>query len=132
MRHAPLAPLLGLLLLAGACASQTGPEVITTDDLNRRNATVITTAELRAANASNVYEVVAALRPHWLRKRGSVSFENEGDIVVYLDNGRLGGPDALRQIQTLTVSSVRFFDAAAANYRYGVGHHHGAILVSSR
>lgn len=132
MKHEPLPLLVGLLLLAGACASQGGPEVVTADDLNRRNATIITTAELRAANELNVYDVVAARRPHWLRKRGSVSFENEGDIVVYLDNGRLGGPDALRQIQALTVTSVRFYDAAAANYRFGVGHHHGAIQVSSK
>lgn len=90
---------------------------------------VITTEELRRANAANVYEVVEALHPGWLRKRGPQSFYNERDIVVYLDTGRIGGPDALREIPTASAVSVRYFDLAAANYRFGPGHPHGVIQV---
>jgi hypothetical protein len=90
---------------------------------------VITTEELRRANAANVYEVVEALHPRWLRKPGPQSFYNERDIVVYLDTGRIGGPDALREIPTASVVSIRYYDLAAANYRFGPGHPHGVIQV---
>jgi hypothetical protein len=50
---------------------------------------------------------------------------------VYLDNARLGGPETLREIHTGSITSVRFYDSAKAQYRFGIGHTHGAILVST-
>jgi hypothetical protein len=92
---------------------------------------VIARQEIVAAHVQNVYELVERLHPHWLRKRGVNQMRNDGDIVVYLDNARLGGPESLRGIHVGGVSSVRFFDAGRAQYRFGVGHTHGAILVST-
>ena len=92
---------------------------------------VIVRHEIVAAHVQNVYELVERLHPQWLRKRGVNHLQNDGDIVVYLDNARLGGPESLREIHVGGVSSVRFYDAGRAQYRFGVGHTHGAILVST-
>jgi hypothetical protein len=87
--------------------------------------------EIEAAHTQTVWELVERLHPQWLRKRGVNHLQNEGDVVVYLDNARLGGPETLREIHVGGVSSVRYYDAAKAQYRFGVGHTHGAILVST-
>jgi hypothetical protein len=92
---------------------------------------VIVRHEIVAAHVQNVYELVERLHPQWLRKRGVNHLQDDGDIVVYLDNARLGGPESLREIHVGGVSSVRFYDAGRAQYRFGVGHTHGAILVST-
>ncbi len=90
----------------------------------------ITHADVVASGAANAYELVQTLRPVWLRRRGATSVNDlyEG-IVVYLDNGRLGGIESLREIAAASVGTVRFFDPAAANYRFGQGHVSGAIQV---
>ena len=98
----------------------------------RGDRNVVTADELRLGTASNLYEFVQSARPMWLRKRGQSSILNEGDIVVYLDDNRLGGPESLRTMSTMATESMRFLDAGAAQQRFGVGHTHGAILIYSR
>ena len=56
----------------------------------------------------------------------------DGDIVVYLNDTRLGGPDALRQVETISITSIRYYDPGAANFKFGSGHHHGVIQVSTQ
>ncbi|MGH7458260.1 MAG: hypothetical protein ACREKN_04135 [Longimicrobiaceae bacterium] len=92
----------------------------------------ITREQIEASTATSAYQLVQTLRPRWLRKRGSQSFANEGDIMVYFDNARMGDPASLRQIPVNAVGSISFFNAAAANFRWGPGHTHGVILVSTR
>jgi hypothetical protein len=119
----PLA-LAGIVLLAACAVRQERAPVVGSGDLIPRH-------EIEAAHVQTVWELVERLHPQWLRKRGVHHVQNEGDIVVYLDIARLGGPDTLRDIHVGGVSSVRFYDAAKAQYRFGVGHTHGAILVST-
>lgn len=110
---------------------------------------VITLEEIQAASASNLFELVQRLHPEWLRERGSQSF-SEGDkvqggqgeatsvtpglptILVYQDNARLGGVEALRTIPIADAGTVQFLNAAQATYRFGIGHAHGVILVTTR
>lgn len=126
MKYAIGTSLFALLLISAACASGGAPSGAIRQDRN-----LITHEQIREANKTNVYQLVQALHPRWLRKRGQQSFENEGDVVVYYENARLGGPRTLRQISAAAVTSVRYFDAPAANFRWGTGHSHGAILVSA-
>lgn len=115
----------------------------------RQDRQVITLEEIQDANLGNVYELVQSLHPQWLRIRGLQSGSEatviQGGanqptivtpglptIVAYLDNSRLGGIEALRTIATADAESVEFLTAAQATYRWGTGHHHGAILVTSR
>jgi hypothetical protein len=119
----------GLLLLA-ACAS--------TGSGTSSNPNVITAADVQeAANYSSAYQLVERLQPQWLRKRsGGITFnevneEMEGDVVVYVNDVRVGGPDALRDVSVDAVERIEYLDAARAA-RYGTGHQHGAILVTTR
>ena len=96
--------------------------------------TVLTAEDLRTETARTLDDVIRRQRPQWLTKRGPVSLQAErgGDIVVYRDGVRAGGPEVLPGIPTDLVESVRFLSAAEATTRFGTGHAHGAILVVTR
>jgi hypothetical protein len=111
-----------LTAAVSACAASAGSP-------GQEDRDVITAEQISAASASDAYQIVQSMRPMWLRKRGSQNIRNEGDIVVYYDNARMGGPAALRGISPTAITSIRFFDAAEANFRWGMGHTHGVILV---
>ena len=128
MRLSRLAALAVMLGAAAACASSTqGPRTS-----GRRDARVLGAQEIRTSSASNLYDVIRSQRPEWLIKRGQTSINLEGDIVVYVDNVALGGPESLKSIDVQSVQSARFLNASEAQMRYGVGHMHGAIVVITR
>jgi hypothetical protein len=112
-----LAPLF-LLLLVAACASgrSTGGEGA---DRN-----VLEGAELENSLHANAYVLIQALRPHWLEVRGG-----SGRMVkrVYLDEMYLGGVALLRQLSTVSIEQIQYFDGPAATQRWGVGHDCGVV-----
>jgi hypothetical protein len=128
MRPSRLFALTLVLFITAACASS-APASRTA---GRRDARVLSTQEIRASSASNMYDVIRSQRPEWLIKRGQTSINMEGDIVVYVDNVALGGPESLKSIDVQSVQSARFLNASEAQMRYGVGHMHGAIVVVTR
>jgi hypothetical protein len=94
---------------------------------------VVTEEEIRASTASNLYELLQALRPHWLRNRGptgntEVNVDQQG-VRVYVERGLVGDLNALRQITPREATTIEFLDAAAATYRLGQGNPSGAIVV---
>jgi hypothetical protein len=127
MRLSRLAALAVMLGAAVACASSQGPRTS-----GRRDARILGAEEIRASSASNMYDVIRSQRPEWLIKRGQTSINLEGDIVVYVDNVALGGPESLKSIDVQSVQSARFLNASEAQMRYGVGHMHGAIVLITR
>lgn len=92
----------------------------------------LTRAELDATpGLATAYDAVQRLRPHWLRVTGARA--SDGQVAVYHNNTRVGGPEALRQIAIETVGSMRYLDAQDASnqlsgFNRPVG---GAILVST-
>jgi hypothetical protein len=128
MRSSRLVALTLLLCVTAACAASS-PGSRTA---GRRDARALSVEEIRAASASNMYDVIRSQRPEWLIKRGQTSINMEGDIVVYVDNVALGGPESLRSVDVQSVQSARFLNASEAQMRYGVGHMHGAIVVVTR
>jgi hypothetical protein len=128
MRSSRLAVLAGLLLFTVACASTSAQRRTSA----RREARVLSSEEIRTSSASNLYDVIRSYRPEWLIKRGQTSINLEGDIVVYVDNVAYGGPESLKSIDVQSVQIVRFLNASEAQMRYGVGHMHGAIVVTTR
>ena len=128
MRSSRLATLALLLLVTAACASSTQGA----RPSSRRDARILSAEEIKASSASNMYDVIRSHRPEWLIKRGQTSINLEGDIVVYVDNVALGGPESLKSIDVQSVQSARFLNASEAQMRYGVGHMHGAIVVVTR
>lgn len=129
MRSSRLATLAVMLLVTAACASSSTQGRRTS---GRRDARLLSAEEIRTSSASTLYDVIRSHRPEWLIKRGQTSINLEGDIVVYIDNVALGGPESLKSIDVQSVQSVRFLNASEAQMRYGVGHMHGAIVVTTR
>jgi hypothetical protein len=106
-----------------------------------KNLNVITTDEIAQTSASNAYELIQHLRPNYLRTRGAVhgSPSADGtnhleavDLVVYLNESRLGGSDQLRQIAFSDIREIHYFSASEATTKWGTGHSAGAIQVLTR
>lgn len=129
MRSSRLATMALLLFVTAACASTSSEQRRTS---TRRDARMLSAEEIKSSSASNLYDVIRSHRPEWLIKRGQTSINLEGDIVVYIDNVALGGPESLKSIDVQSVQVVRFLNASEAQMRYGVGHMHGAIVVTTR
>jgi len=119
------ATLAALVLLTG-CATA-APQAS-----ERANPRLITSDQIRANHATDAFDLIRGLRPSWLQRRGQQSLFLDGEVVVYLDHVRIGGPGALRSVQLSDVERVEFFDAASATQRWGTGHAHGGIRVIPR
>ena len=96
-----------------------------------RDHAVLTKEQIAENHFNTAYDAVEALRSNWLRARGTDSFQTPSEVLVYLDNTRLGGTDTLREIAANTIYYMRFFDGVAATGRWGVGHAAGVIYVST-
>jgi hypothetical protein len=114
-----------ILSLSAGCA----PKASTNASAQRSDRNVLMPDQFRSQSYSNAYEAIEALRLNWLKPRGSDSFNTPSVVMVYLDNVKLGGVEALRGLQLSTILSIRHYDASQANARWGVGHGQGAIQV---
>lgn len=118
---------LGLVLGVAACAPAGGEAV------ERARRGPITLEEIQGARVSGTaYELVQRLRPEWLVIRGRQASPDEG-IVVYVNDQRVGRTAfALREVSVQDVRQIEKLDARIATNRFGPGHLHGAILVTTR
>jgi hypothetical protein len=109
----------------------------------------ITAEEVARSTANNAGELIKALRPRWLQGRGANTFRETargvgsgpgrgssievvpgtGTIRVYLDDVLLGDVSVLNQVNRGSFVEARYFDPAAATYRWGAGHTSGAIQL---
>ena len=116
----------GLLLLVSTGCTTTN----TAGSSSSSDPTVISQKQIQeVGDISNAYNLVQRLHPQWLRKRGRNSISDPGQILVYVEDSRQGGTQALRRIQVIDVQSIEFLRANEATMRYGSGHDNGAILV---
>lgn len=99
----------------------------------RPSRTVISAEQIAEGRYDNVFAAIEALRPTWLKSRGTTSFSNAGadKVWVYQDNVKLGDVETLRTIPPTEIHAVRYFDGNAAQGRFGVGHGAGAIVVET-
>lgn len=109
---------------AGASTS-TGPRI-------RRD--MITQEELQGSAATNLFDAVQRLRPHWLSGANVSNRMGAGtEVVVYQGQTQLGGLDALRQLQTSYAAELRWLDGSqASNTLPGLGSRKvaGAIVIT--
>jgi hypothetical protein len=101
----------------------------------RGSANVIVAGEVEASGATNAMEAIRQLHPAMLRGRGSAGMEGGSSadlIVVYVDNIKAGGLDALVPISAINIREIRFLSAADATTRFGTGTPSGAILVTTK
>jgi hypothetical protein len=124
----PLVLALAAACLAAACAGQgrvSGAQ---------RNASLIAAEEIQEqqdAGVRDLFELVSRQRPAWLQTRTERSLQLETTVLVYHNETRLGGVDALRGYPLLSVTSLRYLDAAQAGLLPGAGSAHveGAIVI---
>jgi hypothetical protein len=123
---------LAAMVLAGCASGSSGGG----GESPMGNTDVIAREEIdRTGSAQNAFQLIQSVRPQWLITRGITNLRQaagEEDIVVYMDNARLGYRDALRRVPLGGVRYLEFFDARRATQRWGGGHIHGAILISTR
>lgn len=125
-----LRALCGLALTIGfavGCANATSQ-----GQPGRSNGNQLSRAELAAANATNVYDAIAKLRPEWLTTRGPTSATDAtpAAVDVYMNGTLLGKADYLRDVRLLDISAVRYWDAGQASARFGMGHPRGVIELT--
>jgi hypothetical protein len=130
MRSLPFIALTFALVTSGCASKSTTGREGTSRDRN-----VLTQADFTAATSDrSLYDAISRLRATWLVRRGSTSLgiTAEGDVQVYMDNVKLGGPESLRSVRVEDIALVRFLSASDATTRFGTNHMHGAIMVESR
>ncbi len=126
--RAPLLLGLAMVCVGAACAGQSRP------GSERRNPNLIGIAEIQEmqqAGVRDLYELVSRLRPTWLQTRSERSLQLETTVLVYHNETRLGGIDALRGYPLVNIASVRYLDAAQAGLLPGASSAHveGAIVI---
>ena len=139
------AALTNVLFRSHACGSEM-PQVAEAAAPRPNARRPITPDEIqRAGVTTNVYDLVNTLRRNWLNVRGidkfseaprsvtvdgqDVTIPGEPQLIVYLDNTRLGTISELRDLPVAGVVGVRYFDGSEATFKWGAGHSHGAIQV---
>jgi hypothetical protein len=126
MRSIILRPAL-ISLLVSACAARAPSSATPLEDRN-----TLTQAQLIENGFANAFEAVQALRPTWLQTRGASSLiAAQAQVLVYLDDTRLGGTETLRSIITPAIVAIRHIDGIAATGRWGLDHGQGVILVTT-
>jgi len=117
-------------LVAAACAGAHSA------GLSRRNPNLIARDEIERSQREGVrdlYELIQRDRPQWLQMRSPRSLELPTVIAVYHNEMMVGGVDVLRGYQLVSVTSIRYLDAAQAMLLPGAGSTHieGAIVIST-
>ena len=130
-----------------ACSSGGSGGASGTSGAPKPSANLITADEIGRVNVQNAYEAVQKLRPAMLRVRQIASANGQGgamgakptgssvsagELLVYMDNNRLGSADQLRQISASTVAALRYYSASEAQTKWGSGHAGGVIEVITK
>jgi hypothetical protein len=134
----------GFSLVAGCASSSASSGTSGTSQplMGRRgNANWITEDEIRTlgAQVDNAYDLVDRLRPSMMRSRASTTTARDGsmgaqtiNVMVYLDDVRIGEVAAMRNIPANQVKEVRYLTPTDATQRWGTGHASGAIQVVTK
>lgn len=125
LRHIAL-----LLIITSATACASGQP--SSGDVGRPDANLITQEQIRHHNFRNAYDAVQALHPNWLETKGVDSLRNPSQVLVYVDNSRMGGINELRYVASAGIGYIRYYNGTEASTRWGLGHGAGVIFVSSQ
>ena len=95
---------------------------------------VLTADQLARTNSEYVYDALMKLRPSWLTSRGATSLTDATptSVSVFMGNSLLGKVEALREVRVVDVSEVKYWDAASASARFGMGHPRGVIELTRK
>jgi hypothetical protein len=113
----------GILLIGCVHRGATSPE--------RGDRYVITAAELERVPEFNLYDVVARLRPHFLRSRTIVADGRPAitPVHLYVDGELMDSIDDLRRVPPSHVREVRFYEPQIANTRFAGSNNAGGVVA---
>jgi hypothetical protein len=99
-----------------------------------RDANLITREEIATSMETNAYEVVARLRPLFLKSRGSTTFDQSAvtTAAVFVDGQPFGEIGSMRGISVNSVDHIRYVPGPDAVTKYGMQYGKGAIEVTTR
>lgn len=123
-----------VLVATLACAANQG------SDGGFRSRDVLTLEQINSVRATNAYQAVERLKSQWLRTRGSSQLPaaegqpqfTENEVLVYLDDQRLGGVENLRSIEIAAIQYIQYYSPSEAGARWGFNHGGGVIFVSTQ
>jgi len=121
--------------VAGCASSSTGSSGASqqaSPTRTRGSSDRITAEELATIDVQNALQAIQRLRPNFLQNRGGASSsitQGPQDVVVYVDQTRMGGPSTLAQIPITDVKEIQHLSGTDATQRYGTGHGSGVIIV---
>jgi hypothetical protein len=121
---------------AGMAKENPGRRAITLEEIQKSGVT------------GSMYDLVYALRRNWLNTRGVGSLMEspryvttedgkeqlvlgEPELIVYLDQMKMGSVEQLRDLPIAGVVEVRYYDPSQATFKFGGGHSRGAIQIIS-
>ncbi|MGD2069752.1 MAG: hypothetical protein PVI57_13855 [Gemmatimonadota bacterium] len=90
--------------------------------------TRVTTEELLATGATDLFRAIRLSRPRFLGSRAP----RKDAPVVYVDGVRVGDVAYLRGMRVQSVAMVRLLRGPDATTRFGTDHVGGALLVTTR
>jgi hypothetical protein len=120
------------LVMIGFGGTSCGGAGSQSDTPSPGNRNVLTHDEISESSQSDIYSALLALRPNWLRSRGSDSLQASTRVQVYRDDIWLGEVDVLRSVSVADVEYVRYYDGIDASGRWGLGHSQGVVYIASR
>jgi len=122
--------LLCTLLFTACAAPKPGDEEYTASPKYEEN--LISEIEIATSDATNAYDLIRKLRPHWLRSRGrrSIKYPQASYPVVYVNQNRYGDINSLSALGKQNITEIRYLDAGDATTFLGTNHAGGAIMVT--
>ncbi|MHB1862580.1 MAG: hypothetical protein ACYCVL_06365 [Gemmatimonadaceae bacterium] len=98
------------------------------------NPNVITESEIRRYPAASIYDVIAQLRPEFLRDRGRISLLTDTHDVatVFLNDVEYGQLADMKTMPAAEIAEVRFYSGIDAVIKFGRHYGSGVIQLISR
>ena len=106
--------------LGGRCVSGL------TDARISRSRNLLLPDRIPGANGQDLLSVITRHRSLWLVSRG-VAGVGATAAVVYVDDVRYGGVEALRSVTASSIRLARYLTGPQAHLKYGMNHSEGAI-----
>lgn len=118
-----------LLFSISACSSAT-----TAFPDGGKDRHVLTAAEMSKSPGWSAWDMIAQLRPEFLRTRGALSPRNPVPVraEVYVDNMHFGNLESLKTLNAEQIMRIEYLSAGDATTRFGTGHMGGAILIQTK
>jgi outer membrane cobalamin receptor len=122
-----LAWMAAVALLCGLVASPASAQ--------RRERNRIRADEIRASNATSVYQLIQSRRGMWLMRNqtsNDMSGTGASALLVFMDGAQFEGVDDLRQLPTAGIAVIEFLTPAETEHKLGKYTTIGAIRILTR